>query len=84
MKTCLRKRSKLKTIQEEPEEMIKKRTPPLDLSAEIVVIESNERPQEKVRQAKGKGKRLMFQEIRKQTLQPKRPRTRSELKKMAE
>ena len=67
MKTYLRKRSKLKTIQEEPEEIIKERTPPLDPSLEIVVIESAERPQEHVRQAKGKGKRLMFQEIGKQT-----------------
>ena len=46
MKTYLRKRSKLKTIQEEPKEVNKERTPPLDLSLEIVVINSAERPQE--------------------------------------
>jgi hypothetical protein len=83
-KIYLRKRSKLKAIQEELEEINKERTPPLDHSLEIVVIESAERPQEQVRQAKGKCKRLMFQEIRKQTLQPKRPRTSLELKMMAE
>ena len=56
----------------------------MDLSPKIGVIESVERPQEQVRQAKGKGKRLMFQEIGKQTLQLKRPRTRSKLKKTAD
>ena len=49
-----------------------------------MVIESIHRSQEKVREAKVKGKRLMFQEMEKQVSQPKRPRTRSELKKMAE
>ena len=49
MKIYLRKRSKLKTIQEEPEEIMKERTPPFDHSPDIVVIESAERPQEKVR-----------------------------------
>ena len=56
----------------------------MDISFEIVVIESAERPQEQIKEAKGKGKRLMFQEIGKQTLQPKRPRTRSKLKKMVD
>ena len=84
MKNYLRKRRKVKAIHEEPEEVTKERTPPLDISPEIMVKESAERPQEQIREAKGKGKRLMFQEIGEQTLQPKRPRTRSELKKMAE
>ena len=84
VKTYLRKMNKLKGIQEEPEEIAKEKTPPLDTSPKIVVIESTEKPQEHIRGAKGKGKRLMFQEIKKQTLQPKRPRTRSEFKKMAD
>ena len=46
MKTYIRKRSKLKAIQEEPEEITKEKTPPLDISPEIVVIESAEKPQE--------------------------------------
>jgi hypothetical protein len=56
----------------------------LDANPEIVVIESIEKTQGQVRDAKGKGKRLMFQEMEKQVSQPKRPRTMSELKKMAE
>ena len=76
MKTYLRKRNKLKAIQEEPEEIAKEKTPPLDISPKIVVIESAKKPQEKIREAKGKGKRLMFQEIEKQVPQPKRPGTR--------
>ena len=74
----------MKAIQEEPEEIAKEKTPPLDANPEIVVIESADRSQGQVRGAKGKGKRLMFQEIEKQVSQPKRPRTRSELKKMVE
>jgi hypothetical protein len=84
MKTYLRKKSRLKAIQEETEEITKERTPPLDISPEIVVIESAEKPQKQIREAKGKGKKLMFQEIEKQAPQSKRPRTRSELKKMTE
>ena len=84
VKTYLRKKNKLKAIQEEPKEIAKEKTPPLDANLELVVIESAERSQEQIRKAKGKGKRLMFQEMEKQVSQPKRPRTRSELKKMAE
>ena len=84
MKTYLRKKNKLKVIQEEPEEIAKEKTPPLDVNPKMVVIESAERSQEHIREAKGKCKRLMFQEIEKQVSQPKRPRTRSELKKMVE
>ena len=46
VKTYLRKKNKLKAIQEEPEEIAKEKTPPLDTSPEIVVIESTEKPQE--------------------------------------
>ena len=81
--TYLRKRNKLKYIQE-LEEIAKEKTPPLDISPEIVAIESIEKPQEKIREAKGKGKWLIFQEIDKQAPQPRRPRTRSELKKVAD
>ena len=56
----------------------------MDANPKIVVIESVKRLQEQVREAKGKGKRLMFQEMEKQVSQPKRPRTRSEFKKMVE
>ena len=63
VKTYLRKKNNLKAIQEEPEEIAKEKTPPLDTSPEIVVIESAERSQEQIREPKGKGKRLMFQEI---------------------
>ena len=84
MRTYLRKRNKLKVIQEEPKEIAKEKTPPLDTSPEIVVIESAKRSQEQIKEAKGKGKRLMFQEIEKKVSQPKSPRTRSELKKMVE
>ena len=71
-------------FQGEPKEIAKEKTPPLDINLEIVVIESIDRSHEQVREAKGKGKRLMFQEKETQVSQPKRPRTRSELKKMAE
>ena len=82
MKTYLRKRNKLKVIPEEPEEITQEKTPPLDISPELVVIESAKKPQEHIREAKGKGKKMMFQEIEKQAPQPKTPRTRSKLKKM--
>ena len=58
VKTYLRKKNKLKAIQEEPEEITKEKTPPLDTNPQIVVIESAERSQEQVKEAKGKGKRL--------------------------
>jgi len=84
VKTYLRKKNKLKAIQGELEETAKEKTPPLDNNLEIVVIESADRSQDQVREAKGKGERLMFQEMEKQVSQPKRPRTRSDLKKMEE
>lgn len=43
VKTYLRKNNKLKAIQEEPEEIDKEKTPPLDANPKIVVIESTER-----------------------------------------
>jgi hypothetical protein len=84
VKTYLRKKNKMKVIQEEPEEIAKEKTPPLDANPKIVIIESAEISQKQVREAKGKGKRLMFQEMEKQASEPKRPRTRSELKNMVE
>ena len=84
VKTYLRKRNKVEAFQEEPEEIAKEETPPLDANPEIVVIESVDRSQEQVKEAKRKGKRLMFQEMETQVSQPKIPRTRSELKKMEE
>ena len=43
VKTYLKKKNKLKVIQEEQEEIAKEKTPPLDTNPEIVVIESVER-----------------------------------------
>ena len=43
VKTYLRKRNKVEAFQEEPEEIAKEETPPLDANPEIVVIESVDR-----------------------------------------
>ena len=43
VKTYLRKKNKVEALQEEPEEIAKEKTPPLDANPEIVVIKSAER-----------------------------------------